>query len=115
MHPATWKWKWIFWQVLAPVVGPIVISALVVILWQTGNPQFKADWRIIIDVSPWALTFYAVTLIGATMSDLWPKFSDHWVLGASLIVTAFAFSVALYASLIVIWRHGSGFVPGTPV
>ena len=62
-----------FWQVLAPVLGPILISVLVVFLWSTGQPGFQMDWSIIVDVSPWALTFYTITLIGATMNDFWPK------------------------------------------
>jgi hypothetical protein len=107
------KWKWIFWQVLAPILGPIVISLLAVLAYQSLDPKFIPNWRIIIDVSPWALTFYTVTLIGATMTDLWPKLGQHSMLGVSLILVAF--SVAGYAALIVIFRHNSGFVPGTEV
>src|SRR6266478_5697885 len=113
MHPKDWKWKWIFWQVLAPILGPILISAGVVFLWSTGQPGFQMDWHIIVDVSPWALTFYAITLIGATMNDFWHKMGDHWMLGAGLFGIATA--VALYASFIVVWRHDPKFVVGTPV
>jgi hypothetical protein len=107
------QWKWIFWQVLAPVLGPVLISVLVVFLWSTGQPGFKMDWGIIVDVSPWALTFYTITLIGATMNDFWHKLGDHQVLGVGLIVIAIA--VALYASFIVVWRHDPKFTVGTPV
>jgi hypothetical protein len=113
MNPINWKWKWIFWQVIAPVAGPIMISALVVFAWRSGQNTFKVDWSVVLDVSPWALTFYTITLIGATMNDLWPKLGDHAALGVFLIVVAF--SVALYASFIVIWRHDRAFVPGTSV
>jgi hypothetical protein len=109
----TWKWKWICWQVLVPILGPIVISALVVLAWQSGNPSFKADWSVVLDVTPWALTFYTVTLIGSTMNDLWPKLGNHKGLGSSLMMVAF--SVTLYASLIVIWRHDASFIPGRSV
>ena len=100
---------------LAPIVGPIAISAIVVLAWWTGQPKFPINWHLLIDdVTPWALTFYTITLIGATMNDLWPKLSNHPVLGVSLIVVAFA--VALYAAFIVIWRHGDpNFKPETSV
>lgn len=107
-------WKWLFWQVVAPLVGPVVISAIVAMLWWTGSPDFKIHWPLIVeDVTPWALTFYAITLIGATMDDLWPKLSGHAVLGVSLIVMALA--AAIYGAFIVIWRHNSGFAPGAGV
>jgi len=109
-----WQWKWIIWQVVAPILGPLAISAGVALLWSTGDPGFSINWQVIIDeVTPSALTFYAITLIGATMNDLWPKLSDHPVLGSSLMVTAFA--VALYGAFIVIWRHNSQFTAGKPV
>jgi hypothetical protein len=107
------QWKWLFWQVFAPILGPVLMSVLVVFLWSTGQPGFRMDWGIIVDVSPWALTFYAITLIGATMNDFWPKMGDHSVLGGGLIGIAVA--VALYASFIVVWRHDPKFVVGTPV
>ncbi len=107
------QWKWLFWQVAVPIVGPIVVSAIVILAWMTGSPGFKPDMGIIVDVSPWALTFYMLGLIGSTIEGLWPKLSTHPVLGLSLIVVAFA--VGLYAAFIVVWRHDSKFIPGLPV
>lgn len=89
-----------------------MISALVAGLWWSGT-NFPIDWNIIIDVSPWALTFYCITLIGATMNDLWPELGNRPGLGVSLMMAAVA--VALYAAFIVIWRHNPEFTPGTPV
>lgn len=107
-------WKWVFWQVLAPLVGPIAISAIVAMLWWTGDKHFKINWLLIVeDVTPWAITFYAITPIGATMNDFWPKLPQHPVLGVALILSAFA--AAVYGAFIVIWRHDSGFSPGTGV
>jgi MFS superfamily sulfate permease-like transporter len=113
MHPREWGWKWILWQVAAPLLGPIIVSLLVVLAWHTGKPGFRMQWSIVLDVSPWALTFYAMTLIGATMNDFWPKMQGHAVLGISLFTVATA--VALYASFIVVWRHDPDFKVGTPV
>ena len=65
MHPKEWLWSWILLQVVAPLVGPILISIIVVFAWQTGNLNFCIDWPIIFDdISPWALTFYCITLGG---------------------------------------------------
>jgi hypothetical protein len=113
MNPMAWEWKWIFWQVIVPIFGPITISAAVVLAWWSGEQKFLINWHIIVDVSPWALTFYCITLIGATMNDLWPNLSAHPALGVALIIVALA--VALYASFIVIWRHDPTFSPGTSV
>ena len=99
---------------LTPLIGPVVISGVVVCLWWVGDPKFKINWHLLIDdLTPWALTFYAITLIGATMKDLWSKLSVHPVLGVSLLLTAF--TVAVFESFIVIWRHDSQFVAGTSV
>ena len=112
MNPKSWQWDWLGWQVFAPILGPIAVSATVVGLWQMGVSSFKIDWAIVCDdVSPWALSFYCVTLVCVTMHDFWPKLPTHPVLGVSLILAAF--SVAIYASFIVIWRHNSTFHPGT--
>jgi hypothetical protein len=47
------------------------------------------------------------------LNALWSKLSDHPALFVFLMIVAF--SVTLYASLIVIWRHDPTFIPGTPV
>jgi hypothetical protein len=89
------------------------MSVIFVYLWESGQPGFVIRWPIIVDVSPWALIFYSMTLIGATMHDFSPKFSDHQALGYSLIATAIA--VVLYAGFIVIWRHDPKWNPGVAV
>jgi hypothetical protein len=109
-----WEWSWIIWQVIVPIFGPAAISAFVVVLWWTGDPKFVVNWRLLIDdLTPWALTFYAITLIGATMKDLWPRLSVHPVLGSALLITAA--TIAVFESFIVIWRHNPQFTPGPPV
>jgi len=107
------KWKWILWQVAVPILGPVAMSALAAVLWWSGRPDFHIDWRIIIDISPWALTFYAITLIGAALNDLTPNFSDRPGIGVSLILAAVA--VSLYGGFIVIWRHDPKFTAGAGV
>ena len=68
---------------------------------------------VILDVSPWALTFFTLTLIGSTMNDFWSKLGSHPVLGGAMIVVALC--VAIYASFVVIWRHDPAFVAGASV
>src|SRR5260221_587995 len=66
MHPSEWNKKWLFWQVAAPILGPILISAIAVIFWASIDSMFTMKWDVILDVSPWALTFFIGTVIGAT-------------------------------------------------
>jgi len=103
------KTRWVLWQVLIPIFGPIVISAGVVYLWSSGVDGFVPNWEIIVDQSPWALIFFALTLVGATINELWPKVSQNMVLSAALVMTAFA--ITLYAAFIVIWRHNPTWKP----
>lgn len=63
--------------------------------------------------SPWALTFYAITLIGATMNDFAKEFSNRIGVGVGLILAAV--TVSMYTGMMVIWRHDNGFKPGIGV
>lgn len=105
--------KWIFWQVIVPILGPIAVSTLIIFAWTTGVPNFAPRIDVILDVSPWALTFYTLTLIGSTLNGFWAKLPDHPALGAALIAVASA--VGIYAAFTIIWRHDNNFVPGAPV
>jgi hypothetical protein len=107
------NWKWLGWQVAFPLLGPIAMSLVIVLLWRSGNPAFRMNMEVILDVSPWALTFYALTLIGSALNEKWDKLATHGVLVGALIVVALA--VAVYASFIVIWRHDPRFVAGASV
>jgi hypothetical protein len=113
MNPFTWRWDWIVWQVLLPIFGPIIISFLVALFWTTGPTNFNMRPDVILDVTPWALLFYSITLVCVTMNDLWPRIGRHQMLGWGLITTAIAASV--YASFIVIWRHDPHFKSTGPI
>jgi hypothetical protein len=113
MRPSTWNRKRLFWQVVAPIFGPILISATAVVFWASIDSTFSIKWDVILDVSPWALTFYTGTLVGATMDDFWPKVDAHRSLAWGLLGTAMA--VSLYAAPIVIKRHDASFTAGTRV
>jgi len=102
-------WPWLMWQVGIPLGGPIVLSGLIILAWQTGNPEFVPQWRIALDVSPWSLTFYALVLVGSSLNELWPRMSAEPAMGWLLIVLASV--TEIYAAFLVVWRHNSAFVP----
>jgi cation transport ATPase len=112
-NPKEWKWKWLSWQVLAPLAGPIAVSYLVALLWETGQPNFHMNWKVIVDVTPWALTFFTMALIGSGFNDIWADLGKNQATAAFLMVDAIA--VLIYTSFIVIWRHTPNFEPGTGV
>jgi hypothetical protein len=96
-----WDWKWISWQVVVPLIGPVAVPGAMVAMWTTGDPTFQIKWSLLFDeVTPWALTFYSITLIGVTMHDFWPKISSHFGLCFGLFLTAAGVSV--YEAYIII-------------
>jgi len=107
--PTGWKWQWLTLQVILPLIGPIAVSFVVALLWQTGQPKFQIDTGVIVDITPWAMTFFAVALIGGGFHDIWLALALHRALFIFLLVDAAA--VLIYASFIVIWRHQTGWVP----
>lgn len=106
--------KWVVWQVGAPLLGPVIVSAVVVFFWWTLDDGFHFEWAPIWeDVTPWALTFYAITLIGATMDDFLPKWQEHKVLGWGMIAVGAA--SAIYSAMLVLARINLHTKPGTGV
>src|SRR5713226_2492680 len=107
------NWRWLGWQVAFPILTPIIISVVVVLLWQTGLPGFSINWSIILDVSPWALTFYSMTLIGSNLHEKWNTLSSRpaRIIGLMLLVAA----LAIYTAFLVIWRHDAHFAPNNSV
>jgi len=107
------NWQWLLWQVGIPLGGPIVLSCLIVLLWQTGMPDFVPQWSIVLDASPWTLTFYTLALIGAALNELWPRISTRKTLGGLLI--ALASLAQIFAAFLVVWRHNVAFIPNRNV
>ena len=103
------NWQWLLWQVGVPLGGPVVLSCLIVLLWQTGMPDFVPRWSIILDISPWTLVFYALALIGGALYELWPCISTQRSLGSYLI--AAGSTAQVYAAFLVVWRHSNAFAP----
>lgn len=101
------KWRWLFVQVAIPVIGPIVLSAIVAAAWATGNPGFTLRWDIIADVTPRALTFYNLALISVTVSEFWRRLGDNPFIGWMALLTGAA--VAVYHSFTVVWRHDAAY------
>jgi hypothetical protein len=107
------NWPWLVRQVVVPLGGPIALSWVIISAWQTGNPDFVPQWGIALDITPWALVFYALALMGTALNELLPQISTHVRLGWLLIVTASL--TQIYAAFLIIWRHNSTFVPNRTV
>jgi hypothetical protein len=112
-HPYNWKWRWLIWQVLAPLLGPIIVSLFFALLWETGQPNFHVNWKVVVDVTPWALIFFTMALLGSGLNEVWGQIAQKQATFVFLLVNAAA--VLIYASFIVIWRHEPNYEPGTSV
>jgi hypothetical protein len=107
------RYRWIFWNVIFPLVLPIISSGIVVLMWTTGKSDFTADPGVILDISPWALIFFGLALIGSTIFEFWPRLPHHPGIGLSLLLSTVA--LAIYAGMMVIWRHEDTFRPAASV
>jgi hypothetical protein len=97
-----------------PIFGPVVLSLAFIGLWSTGDPAFVPDYaNAIAEVTPWALIFYSIALLGSTLHAFWPILNRYAVLGTVMIVEAIA--VCVYAGFIAVWRHDLAFQPGVGV
>jgi hypothetical protein len=88
--------------VLSPLAGPIAISTVVALFWMTLDPTIQIDRKVILDITPWALIFFSVALIGGGFVDIWPVMALRQVVLLSLL--ALAVAVVLYAGATVIFR-----------
>jgi hypothetical protein len=97
------QWGWLVWNVLVPTVGPPLLTLLILSLWMTGDLQTKLDLKeVLADLTPWALCFYALTLIGSSLYELGGRVGSHLELGGSMVLVGFL--VLIYAVLTVLWR-----------
>jgi len=107
------NWNWLAWQVGAPLGGPVVLSAIFVLFWWTLKSGFAPRMEIVLDITPWAMTFYALTLIATALRELWPRYSKHPALFVWLSILA-SMIIAYYAFMVII-RHEETFVPAGSV
>src|SRR5262249_21191137 len=66
-------WKWIGWQVILPIVGPSLVAAIVSLAWMSLDEHFAIKMGVVLDIPPWAATFYSITLVAMAMDSLWTK------------------------------------------
>lgn len=66
-----------------------------------------------LDISPWAITFYSLTLVATTLYQIWDDLAK--MPGRAVGLFLVAAGVSNYAAFTVIWRHDASFVPGTTV
>jgi hypothetical protein len=103
----SWDWTWLSWQVGVPLVAPILLAALFAALWWSLSADFSPNLSILIDVTPWALATYSLTLLSTTLGRFWDRLPAHKWLGAGLIVAALFDGI--YYAFMVIKRHEPGF------
>jgi hypothetical protein len=96
-----WKWSWLFFQVLLPLPGPIVISLIAWLFLRTTD-NVPMSREVIVDVTPWALIFFTMALLGAAFHDIWPNLGSHIILGVVLLVLTIL--VFMYIQHTVSWR-----------
>jgi hypothetical protein len=110
---AKFDWKWLLWQVGLPLGAPILLSAVFVYFWWTLTSNFIPALSVVIDLTPWALATYVLTLIGTTIRTFVNRWAEQPKLGAALAVVAFADTV--YYAFMVIQRHDASFTPSPSV
>jgi len=104
----------------------MLISVGAVVMWKLFEKGFKPDFEVIADLSPWAISFFAATLIAATVREIYahakkamsvPEFQR--ILEGNVGVFAAQVSVSIlllfYISFMVIKRHDSMFNPDAGV
>jgi hypothetical protein len=112
-HPKNWKWSWLSFQVLSPLVGPIAVS-LIAWLLLTTTDNVPLSWKVIADVTPWALIFFTMALLGGAFHDIWPNMGSHQILFGFLIAETIV--VFMYIEQNVSWRlQHPGVEPGQGV
>jgi hypothetical protein len=70
-HPKHWKWKWLGLQVGLPLSGPILLSLVIAGGVKTLQPDVPLSRDVIVDVTPWALIFFTMALLGGGIHDYW--------------------------------------------
>jgi hypothetical protein len=108
------KWRWLSWNALIPTFGPTLFSLLVIGMWKTGDPSTELNLTRVADLTPWALCFFALTLIGSSYSDLDRSLKNAYptIVGWMLAVGAGAL---LYASVISLLKLKGFDVARAPV
>ena len=106
-------WKWFGWQVGLPLGAPILLSVIFVYFWWTLASNFTVRLNVVIDITPWALATYALTLIGTTIRTFGNRWAKQPKLGAALVAVALADTV--YYAFMVIQRHDASFTPSPSV
>lgn len=100
-------WNWLWWQVGLPLFSPILLSAIFAFFWWSLADTFHPELKVLVDLTPWALATYSLTLVGSALRIFWPQFLTRSWLGVGLIVVAGADTI--YYAFMVIRRHDPAF------
>lgn len=101
-------WQWLSLQVGLPIVAPVLLSSLFVAGWISLDATFAPRPQVIVDITPWALAVYCLTLIGSAFRSVLSSQVPKPALTVALVIVAGA--VIVYYAFLVIRRHDDGFV-----
>ncbi|MFU7529093.1 hypothetical protein [Qipengyuania sp. ASV99] len=101
--------RWLMWNFLAPLAGPLAVSMLFMLAWKLGEPEFEISIARWLDISPWALVTYTVTLIGSNFDDYFraEKPFDSLVIQSGLCLLA----IVVFGAFITIWAQDPDWKP----
>jgi hypothetical protein len=102
-HPRHWKWTWLNLQVLLPLAGPIVLSLLIALALITLKPKVPLNPDVIVDVTPWALIFFTMALLGSGIHDYWSAVARPPAPGVVRPSMAVIISILVVAAAILIY------------
>ena len=100
--------RWFWWQVLAPLVVPIVLACGVCWLWSQGPTGFQPDYVSLLKVSPWGLTTYAFTLLAITY-DRFVRQAERGKVGLQWMFIIIALMVFGLTAFLVVWAQDPSF------
>lgn len=101
--------KWVTINVLVPLLGPVLLAAIVVLLSQANDPDFQIDFWLIFDITPTALTFYGIALISGSLTEFWRHIGDHAILGIAAIIMISV--TAINYAILVLNNHDPAYDP----
>lgn len=104
------KWGFIGWEVGFPIGVPVALALMVMLFWETGPTPMPFSWKVVFDLTPWTLTFFAITLLSSSLRRLQAAGTMREPMFWMTLVLAGV--SALYFGLLVIFRHTPNYEPG---
>lgn len=102
-------WKWLAKNVGLPILAPIFLAGMMVFVWGLGDSNFSPDPWLVIDLTPWAISIYVLTLFGMHAAEIVDNRRGYpWTTGIAAV--SWLANVLVFA-VMVVWRHDSAWKP----